>query len=151
MTRHPMPALRLVVLLAAGTLAAGCGKKTPPEQVTVKGKVVYPDGKPVTDLVLTFHPQEDVNKTSRPSDFLSKKGTFRFDCLPGRYKATVAPIPRQGHAPSGPDTAPGPGPINTPKLPAGIPQKYLSATESDWEIDVPVGGTRDLVLTLKRN
>jgi hypothetical protein len=150
MTRNPRPVLRLVVLLAAGALAAGCGKKAPPEQVTVKGKVVYPDGKPVTDLVLTFHPQEDVNKTSRPSDFLSKKGTFRFDCLPGRYKATLAPIPRQGHAPTGPDGTPGPGPVNTPKVPAGIPQKYLFEKESPWEVDVPVDGKRDVELKLKK-
>jgi len=145
--RNRGPALRLILLLAASLLAPGCGKKTP-QPVTVKGKVVYPDGKPVTDLVLFFHPQEDVNKQSTPSAFLGKEGTFQFDCLPGRYKATVAPIARQGHAPGG---APGPAVGGTPQLPTGIPQKFLSATGSPWNVDVPADGKQDVVLTLKKD
>jgi hypothetical protein len=138
------------VLLVACAVATGCGKKKPPEKVTVEGKVVSADGKPVTGLLVKFHPQEDVNKTDNPADFLSKQGTFRFQCLPGRYKATLAPVALHGHVPSGPGAVPGPGPVNTPKLPAGIPSKYLSAPESPWEVDIPVGGTQDVVLTLKR-
>lgn len=142
-------ALWVVLLLAAGILAAGCGKKPQPAKVTVKGKVVYTGGKPVTDLVLTFYPQEDANKQNIPTALLGKEGTFRFDCLPGRYKATVAPIARQGHAPGG--GAPGPGAGGTPKLPTGIPQKYLSSTGSPWDVDIPAEGKQDVELTLRKN
>lgn len=149
MASHRARLPRFAVLLAACALAAGCGKPKPPEPVTVEGKVVGIDGKPLTGLVLTFHPQEDVNKASRPSAHLGQKdGSFRLDCIPGRYKATLTPVPRQFGAEPG--SGPGPGPIGLPKLPEGLPRKYLSATDSDLTVDVPAEGARNLVLQLKR-
>ena len=61
----------------------------------------------------------------------------------------MAPIARQGHAPAG--GTPGPGVGATPKLPTGIPPRYLSSADSPWDVEVPADGKRDVELTLRKN
>ena len=132
----------LLVCVGLGLLAAGCGKKPPPEPVTLKGHLLKADGTPAPPMVLTLQPQEDVNKSSMPSVATKEDGSFEVRCLPGRYKVTAAPIPRKGHGNPGPGGAEGPGAGTTP----GAPSK-ASAPRS-WEVEVPADGKSDLELKL---
>src|SRR6266851_2378267 len=93
------------VAMLAGLLVTGCAQP-PAAPVAVKGRATRADGKPITRMVITFNPREDQNKKNRPSAVLDAKGQFQLDCLPGRYKVTVAPIPGQAAAaPAGGDDA----------------------------------------------
>ena len=49
-----------------GLIFLGC-KEAPPVPVAVKGKAQYEGGKPVAEMILTFHPQDESNKNTRPA------------------------------------------------------------------------------------
>ncbi|HVS35140.1 MAG TPA: hypothetical protein VMS17_06125 [Gemmataceae bacterium] len=124
-------------------LAAGCRKA--PAAVDVAGKVDFSVSRPDATLVLSLHPLDDFNKTCTPSAVLETDGQFKLpQCLPGRYKATLAVV--QAAGPAGPaggvNAAPG-GPVN-----AGLPRAYFDATASPWEVTIPEGGKDGLVLTV---
>jgi hypothetical protein len=121
----------------------GCGK-APEVPVQVRGKVITADGKPVSGLVITFYPQEDVNRQKVPSDLLGKEGTFSVTCLRGRYKVTVAPVPVQGSG------MPGAGPdITKTSAKDGNPLSISRPTATTPpEVTISEGGQDDLVLKL---
>jgi hypothetical protein len=133
--------------LGAGLLTlilAGCGKDPEP-LVPVKGKVQDAAGKPVANVVLTFHPQEEVNKGKLASALADKEGRFSTECIRGRYKITVAVPPRQGHAdPSG-------GPVAAPPKSGGpsIDPSYRAPERTPLEVEVPAGGKEDVRLVVR--
>ncbi len=76
---------------------AGCGSGTCP----VQGKVVYPDGTPVTTGLVVFE-SVDLTPTVSASGKIQPDGSFRLGTfglddgtLPGKYRATVVPPPRK--------------------------------------------------------
>jgi hypothetical protein len=139
-----------VLLTGAVALAlAGCGKEAE-APVPVQGKVVQAQGQPVADIIVTFHPQEEVNKGGGlPTQLSAKDGSFRLTCLRGRYKVTLAsPASGPGHAPPA-GSGPAAPPPSTARQSAGIPSAYRTPESTPWELVVPPGGTSDLVLTVK--
>src|SRR6516225_6168359 len=98
----PQRAFREFLLGACLLSLVGCGKNLG-APVPVRGKVVNEEGNPVADVIVVFHPQEDVNKNNLPSGLVDKQGSFSFTCLRGRYKVTFGPIA----AIEGPPLAPG--------------------------------------------
>jgi hypothetical protein len=142
--RGPVTSLLLVAFVA------GCGGKPPPTPVAFKGKLVASANRPLPQLVLTFHPQDETNKKGTVPSVATngKDGTFEGTALPGRYKVTAAPVPLQGHA-TPTDSGPTAGPDSKPAS-GTIPPAYRSAPESPWEVTIPEGGKNDIVLTLPR-
>jgi hypothetical protein len=140
------------IWLTAGLILSlcliGCGKKGP-APVAVKGQVQYADKKPVTNMVLTFHPLDDTNKNNSPLCLVEKEGQFQVNMLPGRYKVTLANIPLgSGNGPAGgPDVGPGKGPAGVAG--GNALKRYQDREQSPWEIVVPETGKEDLVLTVK--
>jgi hypothetical protein len=137
------------LLAGVGLLVAlvGCSSK-PLEPVPVSGKVEYQGGKPVGVVMLAFHPQDDSNKKTFPTTETDKDGKFSFTCLKGRYKVTIAAIPK-GHASA---DAPDSGGLAVPKK--GQPEfgplsAYQRLDKTPWEIDVPDTGKQNLVLTVR--
>jgi hypothetical protein len=123
--------------------------------VPVKGKVVSADGKPVKGMVMSFHPDDELTKSARlQSALLPADGSFAVECLPGRYKVTLGPLPKSaGDAPAaGPGSvpAPTPNPTAAPNDPtARLLARLADHTQTPLEVTVPAGGTSDLVLTVK--
>jgi hypothetical protein len=140
---------KYLVLLLAGILTltlAGCGKPaTPP--VPVKGKVIH-QGKAVAGAHVTFWPKNSREK--QVDAFADSQGAFELECIPGAYKVTVLPGSRSGD-PSG---AEGSGPIDSraPAAPATggppLPKNVQDAVRTPLSVDVPAGGTDDVVLKL---
>jgi hypothetical protein len=139
----------LALGLLACLLLAGCAKAPPPSPVPVKGRILR-GGKPLTHMVVTFHPREDQIKNNRPIATLDQKtGQFHLECLPGTYKITVAPIPlQQAASPAGDaDDHTGQQPANVdPRL---IPSRYRDAESSPWTVTVAPGNTDEVVLTVE--
>lgn len=131
-------------LAVLGLLTGGCNKKPamlPP--VPIKGQVVFADGRPVTKMVLALSPAEEANKKAKAEALLlDDTGTFSANLVPGKYKATLSPIPRQTGGPDG--AAGGGGPIAVPGVPEAseVPPGYTT------ELVVPEGGKQDVVLTV---
>ena len=146
----PMKKLRMAGFKAGSLglaflfLLAGC-KDKPPEPVSIKGKVQYEDGKPVSEMVLTFHPMDETNKNTRPVQVTDKKGNFSIPCVKGRYKVTLAALPK-GPAGGG---AGGPSGGFTPGADSGPKNIYRDPQKTPWLIDVPEKGKVDIVLTVK--
>jgi hypothetical protein len=146
---HLGPALVGVVavsLLALPLAGCGGGKKAEPT-VPVKGKLVNTAGKPLPNLVLTFHPQEEVNKGHAGSAVTDKDGRFSTTCVRGRYKITVAAIPKQ-HAQGNPS---GGGVVVPSKDGGGVSLAaiYRDSIQTPLEMTVPEGGKEDVVLTVR--
>jgi hypothetical protein len=124
-----------------------CGPKQTAAPVSVKGKVQYASGKSVAKLVLIFHPLDDTRQGKIPSFVLDAEGRFADQVLPGRYKATLAPLPR-GSGPAGGAEA---APVQVPAAslrpnPLG---RYQDRQQSPWEIEIPSTGKEDLLLTVE--
>ncbi len=135
----------LVMLLALVPLAAGCsGKQKIPDPVPIGGKVNDTKGK---DLVLTFHPQDEINKSQVGLTFVvdGKTGQLREGKgIEGRYKITVALVPAQGAAPS---AGGGPG-EGAAALLSGIPPQLRDAKSSPLEVTIPSEGNTRLEITI---
>jgi hypothetical protein len=133
------------VILSLGLPA--CGTKPEPAPVAVKGHVQYASKKPVTNMILIFHPLDDTRTNKIPSFVLDKEGRFQDNILPGRYKATLANIPAgSGSGPAGGSDvragkkgSAGPNPL----------KRYQDRDQSPWEVVIPGTGTEDLVLTVR--
>jgi hypothetical protein len=121
----------------------GC-KEASPVPVAVKGKAQYEGGKPVADMILTFHPQDESNKNTRPVQVTDKDGNFSLSCVKGRYKVTLAAVPK-GTAGSG---GPG-GYVPGPEYSSNINSLYRDPEKTPWLIDVPETGKDNILLTLK--
>jgi len=147
--------------LLFGTCAAAflgaCGKVAPPGPVPVGGQVVFADGTPVRGVILTLHPADEATKSARVhSVLLGDQGVFAFECIPGRYKATIGAIPKSGGAAAieGPSGAiPGPPVPKSGKPPQAsltpLHPRYADVTQTPLVVDVPAGGVKDLVLTVR--
>jgi hypothetical protein len=153
-TGKPPVRFAVALLLFGLILAVGCKKPDPPGPVSVKGKVVFADGKPVKAMVLTFHPADEATKLGRlPAAALGEGGTFSLECLPGHYKATLGAIPKS----SGSAATEGPGGVPTPPASAGVGMdmktvmmsRHADPSLTPLVVDVPGNGTNDLILTVK--
>jgi hypothetical protein len=116
--------------------------------------VVFADGKPVANMVLTFHPADEATKTARlATAVLPTDGSFAVECLPGRYKVTLAAIPKGAGTASteGPGAAPAPAAPTKPPTDAKslMLAQHADITRTPLTAEVPAGGASDLVLTVK--
>jgi hypothetical protein len=125
----------------------GCGGKKAEPLVPVKGRLVNAAGKPLANVILTFHPQEEVNKGHRGDAFTDKDGRFSANnCVRGRYKVTLE-VPRkhgQAEPAGGLVAAPGKDGGN-----AGFSSRYRDSMSTPLEVTVPEGGKEDVVLTVR--
>ena len=82
--------LPLAVVVAAGLLA-GCtpGPSQFESAVEVKGQVKTADGKPVTDVKVTFNPMD---KGMPVAPKLDKDGKFTAQIVPGKYSYVFEPV-----------------------------------------------------------
>jgi hypothetical protein len=123
------------------SLVAGCAnsKPKPPPPVPISGKVVFADGRPVAKMVISLHPQDEQNASTRPSGALDNNGNYKMDAIPGRYKVTLAPIPATAGSAAAADDLPVPKKGDLKKLPDPM-SRYRNATESPLELTVPASG-----------
>jgi hypothetical protein len=144
-TRH---AVCLTAAAVVSLAVASCAGKKDAAPVGVQGQVQYTSKKPVANMVLTFHPLEDTSRSRLPTFLLDKDGRFEDRIPPGRYKATLAPIPvGSGHGPAaGPDAGADKGPSAAGRL--DRLKRYRDRDQSPWEIVIPEGGRGDLLLTV---
>jgi hypothetical protein len=144
--RRILQAPGVLAVAALFLLAAGCEKK--PKPVDVSGKVVFAVPRPTAPLIVYLHPLDDANKSCTPtSQPIAEDGSFRLTkCLPGRYKATLAPVAIQigANPPSAPGGVAAPGGPNV----AGLPKMYFDEQTSPWDVTVPEGGKEALELTV---
>lgn len=122
----------------------GCGK-APLEPVPVAGRLVVEGKKRWPTVVLTFHPQDEANRRAlssvapKPSD-----GTFQFTALPGRYKVTLVVPNAASPANNDPDA------LAKPEAePSRQHPRYANVHDTPWSVEVPAGGSSDLVLKLQ--
>lgn len=96
-------------------------------------------------MVLIFHPLDDTKRSKMPAFALDAQGQFQDRMLPGRYKATLAPLPTSS---GGADAAS----LQGPAAPAGANPlaRYTDREQSPWEIVVPQSGKDDLLLIVER-
>lgn len=127
----------MMVLLASILGPAGCTKKRPalPPPVDITGQVVYENGKPVADMIVSFHADDDVTAQGKvPNAPLDKEGKFAISGVtPGKYKVTLAVIPSHAGQPANSNELIAPG--KDDKKPA-LPRKYLNADTTPWKITV---------------
>jgi hypothetical protein len=138
------------VLLCLGLgFLAGCGKVSlppMPKNVKVKGKVLLPDGQPISAGRLQFTPEDKANSGGiEPFADIHEDGSFspityggkEGQGLPvGTYIVHV-----DLHSYTGGDAAP-------IKNDQNIPERYLSAAKSDAKIEIKPDDT-DVTLKLK--
>ena len=137
----------LLTLLALALLVSGCKKKPPPSAVAVKGTALGADGKPLSNVVLLFHPQDKDNQTRVPHAVV-KDGRFETTCLPGSYKVTLNVIPAHGHAPASGGALADPGKGDNPQQ-ESIPASYRNANTSPWKVSIPASGKEDFELRVQ--
>lgn len=139
------PALTVFALVCLG-----CSKQEPPKPVSISGKAQYANGKPITGMVLTFHPRDDSNKSNLPIAILEgQDGRFALSCLPGKYKITMVPIPTSAVSMGGVELPPA-GPIGKGKDKQQMMlDNYRSPESSPWEITVLPDGNSEVVLTFR--
>lgn len=130
-------AAAVFVLLCALVASPGCGNRQAalPPPVEITGQVVYANGKPVTGMVISFHADDEIAARGRvPSGPLDQEGKFRIaEVTPGRYKATLSPIP--GHAAAAAD----PSQLNAPgkgDQKIAVPIEYLNSSATPWSVTV---------------
>ena len=127
----------LVLLLA---LVIGCGEGAPlprPEGVTVSGKVLLPNGSPVTGGTLVLKPDGGVFGATaeiQADGSFTLQDTGNSDVVPGKYQVFLK-FSNPAHD----------------KAKAAVPTKYQGSTDdtdSDVIVDI-TGSTSDLTITLK--
>jgi hypothetical protein len=141
---------RIVTVLVASLLLAGCGTKRP--SATVSGTITY-KGKPVNGAVLHLYPAAG-NAPEAAMLPVSQEGTFQVsDVPPGEYKVVVQPSAATS-SPStkglSPEMAKMKGRLEELKEPATIqfPKKYQDRQTSTLTCTVGKG-TQALTLELK--
>lgn len=114
----------------------GCSKKAAiPAPVDVAGEVVYSDGKPVADLIIAFHADDETSAKGRiPSGVLDRNGKFAISSVtPGRYKVTLAPIPMHAGEPANASQLNSPG-KGDQKI--AVPGEYLNSNSTPWKATI---------------
>lgn len=148
-----IPGIRRISLLLAGVLTLsplGCGDGKP-ENVSISGKVVYANGKPLTAGTIVFNPLNE--DEGAPLAEIQEDGTFEFSSEngvpPGEYRVSLA-------TPEGEDD-----PVEAESEEAGteeegpeassfpVPEKYLDAETSGWKTTVKESGNEPLTFTIK--
>jgi hypothetical protein len=141
----------VVVFGLAAIMLIGCNNTPPPKPVKITGKVQYANGKPVTGMVLTFNPREEINKNDRPIFVLQgTDGRFEIECLPGKYKVTMVPIPSNpgsmGNIQLPPTKEPEKGKTSPQQM---LLNNFRSPDTSPWEINILPEGTLEQVLIVR--
>src|SRR5262249_34421180 len=138
----PMP---LLCLLVCG-LVLGCRTRpTEPAKVDVEGQVVF-DGVGIPWVHVTYY--GDQNETYAGGT--DQDGNFKLSCPPGSYKVVLRPLPvGVGQSPSG-----NAGDGTLVKSPQGkslkeIPSTYGDPAKTPLKVNVPEGGKKGEVLTVK--
>jgi hypothetical protein len=145
------PAAWVLLVLAAAPLA-GCSKKVPElKAVPVRGHLLQADNTPYQKvMVLVFYPADESAGRTLPSPSTSTSptdGSFSVECVPGRFKVTLAPISSSQGNPAGGGGGPA---ANAPKMEdIGALKKYLSASTTPWEVTISDGGTENLELKIQ--
>jgi hypothetical protein len=129
-----------VVAVALVLLAApGCGRKLYP----VRGKVTYPDGKPVSGGLVVFE-LEGQEGASTPRGEIAADGSYelgthkpRDGAAPGKYRVLVTPA----HDPNAIDRPSGPPPIDP---------RYGNFKTSGLEVEVKTTGVNEVPLQVSR-
>lgn len=136
--------LALTVALLELMTMTGCDGEKELTPVTVKGKVAYANGRPVPNMVLILHSLDDTTKSPLFSLVLDKEGRFQDSVLPGRYKATLAPLPWLNKGNSAQEK----GLLSfqeRKKTASSLPARYQNREQSPWEILIPETGKEDLL------
>jgi hypothetical protein len=138
---------RSALWLAAAVAVAGCTKKSAPLPVPVQGRIEFASRRPAPRLVVTFHPYGEDNKGAPVvSAVVDEKGRFAAECVPGRYKVTLAAVGMAEANPAGSGGGAGRVP-GAPKRPSAY-TRYERPEETPWDVTIPEGGQPDLVLRL---
>lgn len=105
----------------------------PPGPVDVGGSLLDADGQPLARIALRFHPLEKATPP-RPTltCFTQTNGEFVGRCWPGTYRVTVLGAPGKKVV-----------------MPPGIPSECAAVDTTPWEIKVPRGGTKKIVLRVE--
>jgi hypothetical protein len=114
-----------LLILAVAVLMAGCGPKGPPKEADIAGRVEDAEGKPVAKMSVRFQRAGDDGERSAVICVTQADGKFDGRCLPGNYEVTVRSLA----------TEPG--------------KKADAAPKGTWEIAIPDGGKKDIVLRLE--
>lgn len=125
--------LLLTFMGVAFAVLAGCGGG--PKLVSVKGKVQYEDGRPVTAASICFIPHASAEgKGLLATSLLAEDGSFTLRTHPHGEGAVVGPYKV------------------TISLGRGTPRhlaKYTREKDTPFLIDVPAEGKNDFILTLR--
>lgn len=117
----------VVLLLLLG--AAGCASKLQP----VRGKVVFPDGKPLTEGLVVFEPEQQGNSPISARGEIQADGSYQLStykpgdgALPGKYRVLVAPKNDLNDA-------------DKPRQPPPFDPRYMAFDSSGLEFEVQSG------------
>ena len=137
------------VALLSLAVTAGCAKSRlpPPPPVLISGKVVFADGKPVANMVIFLHPQDEQAASERPNGALDRDGRYSLKAIPGRYKITLLPIPSQAGSASAAGL-PSPQKSDT-KDPLSPMARYRDVQQTTLQFTVPDAGGEMEKLTVK--
>jgi len=130
------------LLLGSVLLVPACRKPPPAGEPEVKGRVEDADGNPLPRVLVRFHSVQDDKAQYRTISCLTdESGAFSGKCPPGEYKITLLAV--QDVKPPAEKEKGKPPP---PSLPPGVAKKYGSLADTPWQVTVPPGGKKDLVL-----
>ncbi len=137
----------LVVLAAA--LVAGCSGSSGPKTVPAKGTLTI-NGQPGDNVQINLVP---VNASLPPASGNVTKGSFELfsgaegksGASPGKYKVTLRQLASGEDQAAAYKTAKK-GPPAPPK--PTFPEKYLDASTSDKEVEIPASGTTSLKIDI---
>ena len=89
------------LLCIASLVTSGCGSRYPAETYSVKGRVVFPDGKPLEGGNIEFAPQDGAVKTSARGT-IDADGRFTLTtfeegdgAIPGKHRVLILPARRR--------------------------------------------------------
>jgi hypothetical protein len=124
----------------------GCGGDTkPPDPVPVSGRALKSDSSPLANVVLRFHPQDDLNKRApnkAGNDAVTdSNGNFSHSLVKGRYHVTFI-VPGKGGVAAGGASGSGPAKVDVLSGP------YQDPKTTPWRVTVPDDGLTNRVLKM---
>ncbi len=139
-----IPGRRRVIFLLGALIVLsplGCGDGKP-NSVSVSGKVVYANGKPLTTGMIVFNPLEEGEEA--PMAAIQQDGTFGFSqdggIPPGEYRVSLAQSEEEMAS-----AEKVPGASSFP-----VPKKYLQAETSGWTASVKKSGAEPFTFTIDK-